>query len=143
MTQTRAGALAALETAIKAAVLAAHKTFVREEEPDATRAGVVVMNDGIPGEPEILLSPVRYCWDHPATFEVAAKGPDRKTTVQAIVALFEPAIAADRTLGGAVDDCRINAAPDAQDFADEDGVEDEYSELVRVDLAYTTTDATR
>jgi hypothetical protein len=140
MTQTRIGALAALEAVIKAAVEAAGKTFVRDEEPDATRDGVVVMTDGNPGEPEVLLSPRRYCWLHKVEFEIAAKGKNRKTVVEDIIKLFEPALAADRTLDGAVDGVSIEDPPDGADY-DVDGAETEYSAVVKITADYTTDSA--
>ena len=139
MTQSRVGALAALEAPIKVDLEGAGIAFFRNPATsvDASRAGVVIMSDGIPGEPEVLLSPRRYCWEHQVEFEITAKGDDRKAVVEAIIARFEPVLAVDRTLGGAVDYAAIESAPDGADYEVE-GVETEYSAVLRVTLAYVT-----
>jgi hypothetical protein len=139
MTQTRLGALSALEAPIKVDLEGAGIAFFRNPATsvDASRAGVVIMSDGIPGEPEVLLSPRRYCWDHQVEFEITAKGDDRKTVVEDIIKRFDPVLDLDRTLGGAVDYAAIESAPDGSDYEVE-GAETEYSAVLRVTLAYVT-----
>lgn len=144
MTQTRNGALDALQAAF-VAIFVAPVLFAREPEksPDASTDGVVQQFDGDPGEPEVLLcNPPLYCYEHSVELEITAKGEDRKTVVRALVALIEPKLSLDRTLGGAVDDARIVEAVKYMQFgADADGVETEYTAVVNVQLAYTAATA--
>ena len=84
-------------------------TAVLRNEPLPTQVpagGLVVLRDGDVGEPEILLSPVRYIYQHEAELEVLVQ--DTKQTsrdakldalLQAIGALLEQ----NRTLSGVVD----------------------------------------
>lgn len=139
MTQTRVGALAALETRIKTALQAAHIGFYRNpaNAVDATEDGVVIMTDGMPGEPEVILSPRRYSWDHEVEFEITAMGDDRSATVEAIIALFEPALSLDRTFAGAADYAAIDSAPEFSEY-DVDGGQTERSAVLRVTLCYVT-----
>ncbi|HEY1630800.1 MAG TPA: hypothetical protein VGF56_05760 [Rhizomicrobium sp.] len=138
-TQTRIGALAALEIAISAATAVASIGFHRDPEKsvDATHDGVVIMRDGDPGSPEYILSPMSYSWEHQASFEITASGKEREAAVEAVIALFEPALAADRTLGGAVDDARIVLAPEIHEYP-VDGAETERTAMLSVQLSYTT-----
>jgi len=138
MSQTRLGALDALETRI-AAVITAPAGFVRDPEApvDASHDGVVIMRDGDPGQPEYILSPMGYAWEHPVEFEITASGENRRAAVEALIAKFMPALDADRTLGGAVDDARIMTAPEINEYPVEDA-ETERSAVIRVTLSYTT-----
>lgn len=138
MTQTRDGALDALQTVIAAAIAAPAK-FYRDPEATipASHDGVVLMTDGDPGQPEAILSPLSYAWEHQVNFEIAATGENRKATIEALIAKFEPALAADRTLGGAVDDARVTLAPDIHEYP-VDGAEQERSAVLFVQLSYTT-----
>ena len=137
MTQTRVGELAALETVVKAAVGAGLFHRDPEKSPPATASGVVIMKDGEPGEPEVILSPVSYAFEHQVEFEIAANGPNRRAVVEALIARIDPALAANRTLGGVVDDARVVAPPDIKEFESE-GVGSERSAVLHVQLAYTT-----
>jgi len=139
MTQSRMGALDALELAIKVVLDGAGVTFFRNPATsvDANRDGIVIMTDGIPGEPDVLLSPRRYCWEHQVEFEITAMGEGRNAVVEAIIARFEPVLALDHTLGGAVDYAAIDSAPDINEFPIE-GAETERSAVLRVMLSYVT-----
>lgn len=139
MIQTRAGALDALETVMTTA-LAGPETFERDPEKslDASDDGVVIMIHGDPGQSEAILSPPSYAWEHAVEFEITAKGENRKAVVEAIIAKFEPALAVNRTLDGAVDDARIVEAPEIHEYPGGEGVETERSAVLRVQLAYTT-----
>lgn len=136
---TRGGALTALETAISSAMGAASIVFLRDPEQrlTASHEGFCVMRDGNPGNPEYLMSPLRFCWEHEVDFEIAATGPDRAATLETIIALFEPAVAADRTLGGAVEDARIMNAPQISEDPVDDAEIERYATLT-VQLVYTT-----
>lgn len=68
-------------------------------------AGLIILRDGDPGEPEILLSPATYLWQHRAEIEVIVQQPTTAatTTLDDLLSAIATALAADRTLGGLVD----------------------------------------
>lgn len=67
--------------------------------------GLIILRDGEPGEAEITMSPLAYQYDHAVEVEVFS--PDGEETPTAwldrICRDVGAAIAADRTLGGAVE----------------------------------------
>lgn len=68
--------------------------------------GIVILRDGDPGEPEVLLSPPEYVYQHRAGADVVVDGATpaaRDTIFDSILLAIGAAIAADRTLGGLCD----------------------------------------
>jgi hypothetical protein len=81
---------------------------VRREEPlpdKVPAAGLVILRDGDPGEPEVLLSPLSYLWRHRAEIEAVVQGPPEAATValDALLLEIDTALATDRSLSGLVD----------------------------------------
>jgi hypothetical protein len=67
-------------------------------------SGLIILRDGKPGEPEILLSPLTYVYEHRAELEVVIQaGAGRDALFDALTAHIGAALAADRTLGGLCD----------------------------------------
>ena len=66
-------------------------------------AGLIILRDGQPGEPEVTLSPLRYHYQHRAEIEPVVQGAARDATFDTLCAGIGAAIAADRTLGGLCD----------------------------------------
>ena len=66
-------------------------------------AGLLILRDGEPGEPQVTLSPLRYHYQHRAEIEAVVQGTARDATFDALCASIGAAIAADRTLGGLCD----------------------------------------
>ena len=67
-------------------------------------AGLIILRDGQPGEPEVTLSPLRYHYEHRAELEVVVQaGTGRASTFDDLVAAIGAALEADRTLGGLCD----------------------------------------
>lgn len=69
-------------------------------------AGLVIVRDGEPGEPEVLLSPVSYLWRHRATLDVVVAGgtqAERDAALDTLLIAIDAALETDRTLGGLVD----------------------------------------
>jgi hypothetical protein len=65
--------------------------------------GLVIIRDGDPGEPEVLLSPLTYIYEHRVPIEIAAFASASLTREQALdqmLAIVGAAVAGDRTLGG-------------------------------------------
>ena len=84
-------------------------------------AGLLILRDGEPGEPEVTLSPLRYHYQHRAEIEAVVQGEARSAqqiqgsggplqgtnardaVFDTLCASIGAAIAADRTLGGLCD----------------------------------------
>ena len=66
-------------------------------------AGLLILRDGEPGEPEVTLSPLRYHYRHRAEIEAVVQGGDRDAAFDALCAGIAAAFAADRMLGGLCD----------------------------------------
>jgi hypothetical protein len=67
-------------------------------------AGLIILRDGQPGEPEVTLSPLRYHYQHRAELEVVVQaGTGRDALFDALIAAIGTALEADRTLGGLCD----------------------------------------
>ncbi len=65
--------------------------------------GLVIIRDGDPGEPQVLLSPLSYTYSHRIGLELAAYAADPQTREQAldtVLGAIGAAVMADRTLGG-------------------------------------------
>ena len=66
-------------------------------------AGLLILRDGEPGEPEVTLSPLRYHYQHRAEIEAVVQGADRDAAFDTLCASIGTAITTDRTLGGLCD----------------------------------------
>jgi len=68
--------------------------------------GLMILRDGGPGDPEVLLSPLLYLYDHRAEIEVVVQAGDptaRDAGLDALLARIGTGLSADRTLGGLCD----------------------------------------
>jgi hypothetical protein len=68
--------------------------------------GLVIVRDGEPGEPEVMLSPLTYVYTHRIPIEVAAYETaltPREQVLDEMLGAIGAAVAADRTLGGFCD----------------------------------------
>jgi hypothetical protein len=66
-------------------------------------AGLLILQDGEPGEPEVTLSPLRYHYQHRSEIEAVVQGSARDAAFDTLIASIGAALAADRTLGGLCD----------------------------------------
>jgi hypothetical protein len=67
-------------------------------------AGLIILRDGQPGEPEATLSPLRYHYQHRAGLEVVVQaGTGRASSFDNLIAAIGTTLEADRTLGGLCD----------------------------------------
>lgn len=104
-------------------------------------AGLVILRDGEPGEPEALLSPLVWLWEHRAAIEVFTAGgtaTDRGSRMDAMLAAIGAAIAADRRLDGLCDWVQPQA-PAIEEIAEE-GVAPICAASVPVVLIYGSPD---
>ncbi|WP_096700635.1 acyl-CoA transferase [Magnetospirillum sp. 15-1] len=95
--QILAALLARLETVPDA-------TIKREAPlPETVPAGgLIILRDGDPGDPEVLLSPLSYLWEHQAEIEVILQRgqDDDSAALDALLMAVGDVLAADRSLGG-------------------------------------------
>ena len=93
--------------AVKALVMAALPSAEVKRNLDKPErippGGLVIIRDGDPGEPDVLLSPLSYIYSHRVPVEVTAYASDTQTREQAVdtmLAAIGTAVASNRTLGG-------------------------------------------
>jgi hypothetical protein len=136
MPTTRETILAALHARLQ--TLAA--TVLRDEVlPERIPpAGLIILRDGQPGEPEVTLSPLRYHYEHRADLEVIVQtAGNRATAFDALTAEIGTALEIDRTLGGLCDWAEAEA-PASVDLPVEGAVTLKAA-VITVVLHYTTT----
>jgi hypothetical protein len=93
--------LAALHARLSALPATALRGEVLPERVPA--AGLLILRDGEPGEPEVTLSPLRYHYEHRAEIEAVVQGTDRDVDFDRLCARIGVALSADRTMGGLCD----------------------------------------
>ena len=136
MPSTRETVLAALHARLQPLAALTLRDEVLPERIPA--AGLIIMRDGQPGEPEVTLSPLRYHYQHRAEIEAVVQGADRDATFDALCASIGTALAADRTLGGLCDWVEAEA-PQAVDLP-VDGAASLKAAVIPVVLHYSTAD---
>ena len=101
-------------------------------------AGLIILRDGQPGEPEVTLSPLHYHYQHRAELEVIIQAPNgRASAFNTLIAAIGTALEADRTLGGLCDWVEPEA-PASVDLPVE-GAAALKAAVITVVLHYTTT----
>ncbi|WP_347268357.1 acyl-CoA transferase [Paracoccus sp. (in: a-proteobacteria)] len=101
-------------------------------------AGLIILRDGQPGEPEVTLSPLRYHYQHRAELEVVVQaGTGRASAFDDLIAAIGAALESDRTLGGICDWVEPEA-PASVDLPIE-GAAALKAAVVTIVLHYTTT----
>ncbi|MBF0354967.1 MAG: acyl-CoA transferase [Alphaproteobacteria bacterium] len=116
---------------------------IKREEPlpeKVPEGGLIILRDGDPGDPEVLLSPVTYLWQHQAEIEAVVQRPASEAAValDALLSELGTALSADRTLGGLVDWIEWSA-PRTRDLAI-DGAAGLKGAVVTVTLHYASAD---
>ncbi|MGR3198006.1 MAG: acyl-CoA transferase [Paracoccus sp. (in: a-proteobacteria)] len=102
MPTTREAALAALHARLQPLTALTLRDEVLPER--IPTAGLIILRDGQPGEPEVTLSPLRYHYQHRAELEVVVQaGTGRASAFDDLIAAIGEALEADRTLGGLCD----------------------------------------
>jgi hypothetical protein len=101
-------------------------------------AGLLILRDGEPGEPEVTLSPLAYHYQHRAEIEAVVQGANRDAAFAMLTASIGAALAEERTLGGLCD--WIGAeAPQPVDLPVE-GASSLKAAVIPVVLHYSTAD---
>ncbi|TAN71895.1 MAG: acyl-CoA transferase [Magnetospirillum sp.] len=64
--------------------------------------GLIILRDGDPGDPEVLLSPVTYLWEHQTEIEVILQRgrDDDSAALDSLLMAVGAALSTDRSLGG-------------------------------------------
>ena len=139
---TAESALSALFSALGATLPLGTKLLRNAILPERVPAGgVAILRDGDPGEPEVLLSPPRYIYEHRAEIDIAveaASAAERDAAFDALKRAIGAALAADRTLGGRCDYV-LGKAPVAAGLPIE-GAEGLKAATIGIVLTYATTD---
>lgn len=135
----REQALVALFAALRSGV--AHADLKRNSAvPDKIGpGGLIILRDGDAGEPEVTLSPPNYAYEHVASIDVLvdkSPGPEASLHLDNLLGEIGTALAANRTLGGAVDHVEP-AAPEIDGIFSEAGASFAAAR-VPVTLIYTT-----
>ncbi len=128
--------LTALHSRLSALSASALRYDVLPERVPA--AGLLILRDGEPGEPEVTLSPLRYHYQHRSEIEAVVQGAARDATFDTHCASIGTAIASDRTLGGLCDWIEAEA-PRPVDLAVE-GAASLKAAVIPVILHYSTAD---
>ena len=136
MPTTRETVLAALHARLSALPATALRGEVLPERVPA--AGLLILRDGEPGEPEVTLSPLTYHSQHRAEIEAVVQGTNRDTAFDTLCASVGAALAADRTLGGLCDWVEAEA-PQPVDLP-VDGAATLKAAVIPVVLHYSTVD---
>lgn len=94
--------VAAIETAKPSGVVVLRNAQLPARIPPE---GLIIVRDGTPGEPEALMSPPLYYYEHEAEVEIIVDRPaaTQEAVFDALKQAVGTAIAADRTLGGLCD----------------------------------------
>lgn len=105
MTSKREQVLDAIVALITAAVPDAKVERNLTKPERIPPGGLVIVRDGDPGEPEVMLSPLTYLFSHRIPIEVAARqtADPREQALDAILGRIGVEIAANRTLWGLCD----------------------------------------
>src|SRR5512134_821817 len=140
MPSTREQVLSALFDQLRTMALASVKR--NEGLPQAVpAAGLVILRDGDPGEPDVTLNPVHLFFSHRAEIEVFVSplaGGGGEAALDMLLGNIGAALAADRSLGGLVENLTWSA-PEISVLAIE-GAAPILSARVIVTLEYLTAD---
>lgn len=136
MPTTREAILAALYTRLVTMPATVLRGDVLPERVPA--AGLLILRDGEPGNPEVTLSPLRYHYQHRAEIEAIVQGASRDSAFDTLCVSIGAAIAGDRTLGGLCDWVEAEA-PQPVDLPVE-GAATLKAAVIPVILHYSTAD---
>lgn len=139
MTTRREQVLSALHARLQAmpgGIAVLRNASLPERIPDA---GLLIMRDGQPGEPEVTLSPLQFYWQHRVEIEAFVRGASGLDTAFDVLAeRIGLAVDFDRTLGGLCDWIDSDA-PEPVDLAVEGAAGIKAAVLV-LTLHYTSAD---
>lgn len=136
MPTTRETVLAALQARLQSLTVHVLRDDVLPER--IPTAGLIILRDGLPGEPEVTLSPLQYHYQHRAELEVVVQaGTGRASAFDTLIAAIGTTLETDRTLGGLCDWIEPEA-PASVDLPIE-GAAALKAAVITLNLHYTTT----
>ncbi len=141
MPSKREQVLGKLLTQLKIIESATLKVYRNMDKPQAVpNGGLVMMRDGDPPEPEVLLSPLTYIYEHYVTLEVLiqdAVPASRDSKMDTVLVNIGTVLTANRTLDGLAE----WVEPSAPDIIEDpiEGAATVRSASVRVMVRYATT----
>jgi hypothetical protein len=137
MASKRELVLSALHTRLQTLAAPVLRSDVLPERIPA--AGLIILRDGKPGEPDVTLSPLTYFYEHRAELEIVIQaGTGRDAVFDGLTASIGAVLATDRTLGGLCDWVEAEA-PEPIDLPIE-GAAALKAAVITVVLHYATSD---
>ncbi|QQA43955.1 acyl-CoA transferase [Pelagovum pacificum] len=125
---------AALEAGTDAVVMRADDA---QESFAVPPEGAILIVEGEPGAPELLMSPLSYTYEHGIELELYVTGENNITGFDALRVAVGAVLAADRFLGGAV--TWLDWAPAVPNDDPIDGNDAIRTGLIPVTVTYTTS----
>lgn len=142
MTSKREQILSAFYTRLKTLETSQIKVNRNQDKPQKVPdGGLIILRDGQSDEPEVMLSPLTYIYEHSALLEIMVQNPDaaaRSNILDSLLVSIGALIAANRTLSGLAEWSEAKAP----DFIDEpiEGAATIRAATVAVLLRFSTTD---
>lgn len=106
MSSKREQILSALYTRLNTLATTHLKVYRNADKPQKVDGGLIIMRDGASEEPEILLSPVTYIFDHQIPVEVMVQNASlsaRDSQLDALLVSIGGVLNANPSLGGLVE----------------------------------------
>ena len=112
MTSTREKILEALFTKLQTLGTSMVRVYRNMDKPQKVESGMIIMRDGASEEPEVLLSPLTYIYQHLVNIEVMvqdANSANRDSELDALLSAIGNIITANRSLSGLAEWVEANA----------------------------------
>ena len=112
MASKREQILSAMFTQLKTLASSTLHVYRNADKPEKVSAGMIIMRDGASEEPEVLLSPLTYIFEHLVHVEVLVQAQDaatRDSTLDTLLSSIGALVTANRSLGGLAEWSECNA----------------------------------
>ena len=103
MASKREQVLSALFTALQTLQTATVRVYRNLDNPQKVEGGLIIMRDGTTEQPEVMLSPLTYIYQHSVNLEVMVQNADanqRSSQLDALLVSIGGIVTANRSLGG-------------------------------------------
>ena len=143
MPSKREQILSALHEQLKVLEAEDIKVFRNLDKPQKIPAGgaIIILRDGDPGDPETLLSPLTYIYEHRARIEITMgedAGDPAGNTLDGLLTVLGSLLIADRTLNGLAEWVEPQAPEMLQESIE--GAPSIRAAIVQVMLRFATND---
>ena len=112
MASKREQILSALFTGLHALQSGTVNVWRNQDKPQKVESGMIIMHDGVSEEPDVLLSPLTYIFQHLVHVEVLVQAPDnatRDSTLDSLLSSIGNIVTGNRSLGGLAEWTECNA----------------------------------